>query len=194
MTRVWMLVLIDLILVSKPSPYPALKTLRIQQLRVLLVHGHQLMPWASPDAMDALARQHDADIVVTGFVGGPVQSAGSASAPSVSSTDAKYDDGRVAGVHAFEMDGRFFICPGSATGVYHGSLPIGPDAEGDRYALMVILFENFSLFTPFPQATALVRAAGRAGQRRHRVHLPAGPRRGQSGEGRIRQSIGQCLI
>ena len=45
---------------------PELRRVSIAGFGVLLLHGHQLAPWDDDAALLALAREHDADIVVSG--------------------------------------------------------------------------------------------------------------------------------
>jgi len=62
-------------------------------LRIGLIHGHQSLPLGSLDALSAIARQMDVDVLVSGATHG---------------------------VQAVEYDGRFFLNPGSATGAWTG--------------------------------------------------------------------------
>lgn len=62
-------------------------------LRIGLIHGHQSLPLGSLDALSAIARQMDVDVLVSG------------------ATHA---------VQAVEYDGRFYLNPGSATGAWTG--------------------------------------------------------------------------
>ena len=66
--------------------------MKVGQFRIGLCHGHQLVPWNDPAIQSLLARQMDADILITGHTH-------------------KFE--------AFEAEGKFFINPGSCTGAYH---------------------------------------------------------------------------
>jgi vacuolar protein sorting-associated protein 29 len=66
---------------------------RVGDLKVGLMHGHQIVPWGDPEALAMVARQLDVDLMVTGHTH-------------------KFE--------AFEYEGRFFINPGSVTGSYSG--------------------------------------------------------------------------
>ncbi|KAJ3016962.1 Vacuolar protein sorting-associated protein 29 [Thoreauomyces humboldtii] len=60
-------------------------------LRIGLVHGHTVVPWADPRALGILAREMDVDVLICGH-------------------SHKFE--------AFEHEGRFFCLPGSATGAF----------------------------------------------------------------------------
>ncbi|WVN88236.1 uncharacterized protein L203_103437 [Cryptococcus depauperatus CBS 7841] len=62
-------------------------------IRLGVVHGQQIVPAGDPDMLAALARQMDVDVLISG------------------------------GTHrfeSFELEGRFFVNPGSATGAWSG--------------------------------------------------------------------------
>lgn len=63
----------------------------VGQFRIGLCHGHQVVPWGDPAALSLIARQLDADILISGHTH-------------------RFE--------AFEAESRFFINPGSATGAY----------------------------------------------------------------------------
>jgi len=71
--------------------YPDNKVLTLGQFKVGVCHGHNLVPWGDKESLAALQRQLDVDILITGHTH-------------------KFA--------AFEQDGKFFVNPGSATGVY----------------------------------------------------------------------------
>ena len=82
--------------VSQPSAvYPDRRLLSIGQLKVGLLHGHQIIPCGDPESLAVVARQMDADILISGHTH-------------------RFE--------AFEFENRFFINPGSATGAYHGEV------------------------------------------------------------------------
>ncbi|KAI9223831.1 Metallo-dependent phosphatase-like protein [Blastocladiella britannica] len=70
---------------------PTARVVAIGPLRIGLMHGHALVPADDADALAAAARLLDVDVVVAG--------------PGY------------AGVDCYEYEGRFFVNPGSATGV-----------------------------------------------------------------------------
>lgn len=63
----------------------------VGQFRIGMCHGHQVVPWGDPAALSLIARQLDADILISGHTH-------------------KFE--------AFEAESRFFINPGSVTGSY----------------------------------------------------------------------------
>jgi vacuolar protein sorting-associated protein 29 len=65
------------------------------QLRIGIIHGHQVIPWGDAESLDITARQMEVDILLSGHTH-------------------KFE--------AYEYNGRFFINPGSATGAY-SSIP-----------------------------------------------------------------------
>ena len=76
---------------------PETKTVKIGQFLLGLCHGHQVVPWGDSEALGALQRQLDCDILVTGHT------------------------------HAFsayEAEGKLFINPGSATGAFSPSFAL----------------------------------------------------------------------
>jgi len=76
--------------------YPEQAVVRVGQYRIGLCHGHTLVPAGAPQALALLARQMDADILITGHTHG---------------------------FEAFEAEGKFFINPGSITGAFTSSQP-----------------------------------------------------------------------
>eukprot|EP00727_Mastigamoeba_balamuthi_P001537 m51a1_g11380 Vacuolar protein sorting 29 (183) ;mRNA; f:1529-2246 len=73
------------------ASWPETKVVTIEKFRIGVCHGHQVVPWGDREALSALQRQLDCDILITGHTH-------------------KYE--------TFESDGHFFINPGSATGAY----------------------------------------------------------------------------
>ncbi|TPX43401.1 hypothetical protein SeLEV6574_g05087 [Synchytrium endobioticum] len=102
-----------------PAP-PSHKILTQGSLRIGCIHGHQILPWGGhPAALAATARQLDVDVLITGHTH-------------------KFA--------AFEMDGRFYINPGSATGAFTSDAvaagPVVPsfvlmDVQGASFVLYV---------------------------------------------------------
>ncbi|KAL9936884.1 hypothetical protein V8E36_004119 [Tilletia maclaganii] len=84
--------------------FPQSLTIHHPPLRIGVLHGHQVVPLGDADALAALARGMDVDILLSG------------------------------GTHrfdAFEVEGRFFVNPGSATGAWSSVWPIvDPSAAG----------------------------------------------------------------
>lgn len=64
----------------------------VGQFRIGLTHGHQIVPWADPEALALVQRQLDVDILISGHTH-------------------KFE--------AYEHENRFYINPGSATGAYN---------------------------------------------------------------------------
>lgn len=64
----------------------------VGQYRIGLTHGHQITPWADPEALALVQRQLDVDILISGHTH-------------------KFE--------AYEHENRFYINPGSATGAYN---------------------------------------------------------------------------
>lgn len=63
----------------------------IGQLKFGVIHGHQIIPWGDAEALSALARQWDVDVLVSGHTHH---------------------------FEAYEYNERFFLNPGSATGAF----------------------------------------------------------------------------
>ncbi|CAD6888540.1 unnamed protein product [Tilletia controversa] len=81
--------------------FPQSITIHHPPLRIGVLHGHQVIPLGDADALAALARAMDVDILLSG------------------------------GTHrfdAFEVEGRFFVNPGSATGAWSSVWPIVDEA------------------------------------------------------------------
>jgi len=76
---------------------PETKTVKIGQFQLGLCHGHQVIPWGDTEALSALQRQLDCDVLVTGHT------------------------------HVFsalEREAKLFINPGSATGAFSPSFAL----------------------------------------------------------------------
>eukprot|EP01094_Clydonella_sp_ATCC50884_P004375 TRINITY_DN133_c0_g1_i1.p1 TRINITY_DN133_c0_g1~~TRINITY_DN133_c0_g1_i1.p1 ORF type:complete len:184 (-),score=64.42 TRINITY_DN133_c0_g1_i1:338-889(-) len=76
---------------DESSSYPETKVVTLGSFKFGLSHGHQVVPWGDHESLAMLQRQLDVDILVTGHTH-------------------RFD--------TFEMDGHFFVNPGSATGAY----------------------------------------------------------------------------
>lgn len=91
---------------SQNPHFPNSLLLHHPPLRIGVLHGHQCVPPGDTESLSALARQMDADILLTGHTH-------------------RFE--------AFEFDGRFFVNPGSATGAW---APVWPatasDADGEK--------------------------------------------------------------
>jgi vacuolar protein sorting-associated protein 29 len=70
---------------------PETKVVQIGNFRFGLIHGHQVVPWGDLEALAAVQRQLDVDILISGH------------------THQNYIE---------TYDGKYFINPGSATGAY----------------------------------------------------------------------------
>ncbi|KIM26950.1 hypothetical protein M408DRAFT_175531 [Serendipita vermifera MAFF 305830] len=79
--------------------FPLSMTIHHPPLSIGVIHGHQCIPPGDLDQLNALARQMDVDVVLSGHT-------------------------HV--FHAHEQEGRFFLNPGSATGAWSGSFPTEP--------------------------------------------------------------------
>jgi vacuolar protein sorting-associated protein 29 len=76
---------------------PDTKVVKIGQFQLGLCHGHQIVPWGDSEALGALQRQLDCDILVTGHTHT---------------------------FSAYEAEGKLFINPGSATGAFSPSFKL----------------------------------------------------------------------
>ncbi|KAN0061844.1 Vacuolar protein sorting-associated protein 29 [Thecaphora frezii] len=86
--------------------FPSSLVLHHPPLRIGVLHGHQVVPAGDTQSLAAIARAMDADILLTGHTH-------------------RFE--------AFELDGRFFVNPGSATGAWHPVWPISnaPSTSSD---------------------------------------------------------------
>merc|ERR1712137_796234 len=73
------------------SNYPESKVVEIGNFKIGIIHGHQVVPWGDHESLGMLQREMDVDILISGHTH-------------------RYE--------AFELNGKFFINPGSATGAY----------------------------------------------------------------------------
>ncbi|KAJ1655428.1 Vacuolar protein sorting-associated protein 29 [Dispira simplex] len=71
--------------------WPESKVVQHGNIRIGLVHGHQIIPNGDTEALAIMARQLDVDILISGHTN-------------------RFE--------AFDFDGKFFVNPGSATGAY----------------------------------------------------------------------------
>jgi vacuolar protein sorting-associated protein 29 len=71
--------------------FPEQKVVTVGQFRIGLTHGHQVIPWGDKESLTMLQRQLDVDVLITGHTHQ---------------------------FEAFEVDNKFFINPGSATGAF----------------------------------------------------------------------------
>lgn len=81
-----------LVYFSQNLSYPEQKVVTVGQFRIGLTHGHQVVPWADPEALALVQRQLDVDILISGHTH-------------------KFE--------AYEHENKFYINPGSATGAYN---------------------------------------------------------------------------
>ncbi len=70
---------------------PQTKVVQIGNIKIGLVHGHQIVPWGDIEALSSVQRQLDCDVLISGHT--HVQS-------------------------ITQYDGKYFINPGSVTGAY----------------------------------------------------------------------------
>ena len=73
------------------SKFPETKVVTIGNVKIGLIHGHQVTPWGDLEALASVQRKLDCDILIHGHT------------------------------HEFgvqQYDGKYFINPGSATGAY----------------------------------------------------------------------------
>ncbi|KAF7315304.1 Vacuolar protein sorting-associated protein 29 [Mycena indigotica] len=93
---------------DETSNFPLSITVVHNPIKIGVIHGHQSVPVGDLDSLDAIARQMDVDVLVSGHT------------------------------HTFqarEHDNRFFVNPGSATGAWTGAIPGDPTPS---FALMDI--------------------------------------------------------
>ena len=97
------------------AEYPETAVVEIEGHKIGLCHGHQIVPWGDHQMLAAMQRQLDCDILITGHTHK---------------------------VECFEMNGKFFVNPGSATGAY------SPTAKGviPSFLLMDIRKDVVSCF------------------------------------------------
>jgi len=78
------------------SEFPEEKIVTIGQFKIGLCHGHQVLPWGDQKSLEMLQRRMDVDILVTGHTHKN---------------------------EVTEVDGKWFINPGSITGAYSALKP-----------------------------------------------------------------------
>ncbi|SPO25423.1 related to VPS29 - involved in vacuolar protein sorting [Ustilago trichophora] len=82
--------------------FPSSLILNHPPLRIGVLHGHQVVPAGDTQSLAAVARAMDVDILLTGHTH-------------------RFE--------AFELEGRFFVNPGSATGAWHATWPLRDPAS-----------------------------------------------------------------
>lgn len=82
--------------------FPSSLVLNHLPLRIGVLHGHQVVPAGNTESLAAVARSMDVDILLTGHTH-------------------RFE--------AFELEGRFFVNPGSATGAWHPIWPLKDPAS-----------------------------------------------------------------
>ncbi|KAJ3089512.1 Vacuolar protein sorting-associated protein 29 [Quaeritorhiza haematococci] len=92
---------------SWSSP-PMSRVVQHGQLKIGLLHGHQVIPWGDPQALSIVARKMDVDVLVSGHTH-------------------RFE--------AYEYEGRFFVNPGSATGAF-STLTAGTGESTPSFVLM----------------------------------------------------------
>ena len=78
------------------TTYPEKKVVTIEGFKIGLCHGHQIIPWGDRDSLGNLQRQMNCDMLITGHTHT---------------------------FESFEMNNKYFINPGSATGAFSPSNP-----------------------------------------------------------------------
>lgn len=90
-----------------PVPTALSKVVTHGSLRIGFTHGHTIIPPGDPDSLLIAARQMDVDVLCWGGT-------------------CKFE--------AYEMEGKFFVNPGSATGAVSWSADVELDSEGEEKA------------------------------------------------------------
>lgn len=81
----------DMDVISGITDLPDHKIVRVGEFTIGLIHGHNAIPWGDPDALALVQRELDCDILVTGHTHKN---------------------------EVFEIEKRYIINPGSATGAF----------------------------------------------------------------------------
>lgn len=97
------------------TTYPEKKVVTIEGFKIGLCHGHQIIPWGDRNSLGNLQRQMNCDMLITGH------------------THA---------FESFEMNNKYFINPGSATGAFSPSNP-NPTPS---FLLLDVQGDNISCF------------------------------------------------
>ena len=95
---------------------PETEIVEIEGFKIGIIHGHQIVPWNDRDALAMLQRRMDVDILVFG-------------------NTHHYD--------AFEMDGKLFINPGTATGAFSTT---SPEKAQPSFMVMIVQKTKVSCF------------------------------------------------
>ena len=131
---------------------PETKVVKIGQFQLGLCHGHQVVPWGDTEALGAMQRQLDCDILVTGHT------------------------------HAFtayEAEGKLFINPGSATGAFSPSFKLTEeptpsfvlmDVQQTRVVIYVYELVGEDVRPPPAAATAAASTCAAAILHVHPIH------------------------
>jgi vacuolar protein sorting-associated protein 29 len=93
---------------------PETKMITIGQFKLGVCHGHQIVPWGDVEALGAMQRQLDCDILITGHTH-------------------KFS--------AYEYESKLFINPGSATGAFQACLNVGEQVHAS-FVLMDLQGQN----------------------------------------------------
>jgi len=104
-----------------PNKFDETKVIQIEDFKIGITHGHQVVPWADKDALGIVQRKLNADLLISGHTH-------------------KFS--------AYEHNGHFFLNPGSATGAYSGLTPdaipsfVLMDIRGPKLSLFVYRLTN----------------------------------------------------
>ena len=103
---------------------PETKVVSIGNVKIGLIHGHQVTPWGDLEALAAVQRRLDCDVLIHGHT-------------------------HINGVQQY--DGKYFVNPGSATGAYSAlSSAVTPSfilmaVQGDEIAIFNYTLQNDEL-------------------------------------------------
>ncbi|KAI8339949.1 vacuolar protein sorting-associated protein 29-like protein [Chlamydoabsidia padenii] len=100
------------------TSFPESKVVKIGEIRIGVVHGHQVIPNGDISALDIIARQLDVDVLFSGHTHQ---------------------------LEATKHNGRYFINPGSATGAYSATATTTTDVV-PSFVLMDIQGDNVTTF------------------------------------------------
>ena len=106
------------------AKFPETKVVTIGNVKIGLIHGHQVTPWGDLEALAAVQRRLDCDVLIHGHT------------------------------HEFSVqqyDGKYFVNPGSATGSYSAlSSTVAPSfilmaVQGDEIVIFNYMIANDEL-------------------------------------------------
>lgn len=94
----------------KGSNFPASVTVIHNPIKIGVVHGHQCIPTGDIDSLRSIARQMDVDVLISGHTH-----------VYVLRLSLRFHYSGIPSFQAVEMDNKFFVNPGSATGAWTGA-------------------------------------------------------------------------